>query len=545
MTPAGLPQNEAARLRALDSFEILDTLPEAAYDDITLLASRICGTPIALISLVDRDRQWFKSKVGLAAPETPRDLAFCAHAILRPDNALVVNDTHLDERFRDNPLVTEDPSIRFYAGTPIVTEDGFALGTVCAIDRAPRHLDDTQIAALHSLARLAGALLERGRLAKAEARRVLEEKNRELEYLLALNDQGIDQKSFVDTDYRFRYVNQTFLEYAGQDRAAVIGKPMSAIFGRARFENEIKPLIDRVLAGEKIRLKSVIDYPVHGKRNLDTVSHPIYDDEGKLLGAILSTLDVTETMAQEMRLAHTIEGLEEKTLAQQKFIHILSHDLKEPINTIVNFSSLLAGTESVTMTPRERDFANRILNGGNRMKSLLDDLLELVRLENANLSMGTVDLQTLMVEVRQDLADSLQRANARVEVAPLPTVFAERHLLRVLLQNLVSNGIKFFRPGITPLVSVDAIGVPGGHEIRVADNGIGVPGDQLENIFDMFRRLHSRKAYEGTGLGLATCRRIAELHGGRIWATSTQGQGTCLHLFLPANTIASGKKDTE
>ena len=542
MTPAGLPQDEAARLRALDSFEILDTLPEATYDDITLLASRICGTPIALISLVDRSRQWFKSKVGLAASETPRDLAFCAHAILRPDNALVVNDTHLDERFRDNPLVTEDPSIRFYAGAPIVTEDGFALGTVCAIDRAPRRLDDTQIAALHSLARLAGALLERGRLSRLEARRALEAKNRELEYLLALNDQGIDQKSFVDSDYRFRYVNQTFLDYSGQDRAAVLGKPMAAVFGRTRFDIEIKPLVDRVLAGEKIRHKSIIDYPVRGKRHLDTVSHPIYDSQGRILGAILSTLDITETMAQEARLASTIAGLENKTLAQQKFIHILSHDLKEPINTIVNFSSLLVGADSATMTPRQRDFADRVLNGGHRMKSLLDDLLDLVRLDDTNLEKSPINLNALIEEVRQDLADSMQRASARLEVAPLPIVPGERHLLRVLLQNLVSNGFKFIRPDVAPLVSVEATEISGGHEIRVTDNGIGIPNEQLENIFEMFRRLHSRKAYEGTGLGLATCRRIAELHGGRIWATSTPGQGTCLHLFLPADASTPATK---
>ncbi len=157
---------EAARLAALRSYAILDTLPEQAFDDITLLAAHICDAPIALVSLVDEDRQWFKSHHGLDATETPRDWAFCAHAIATPDAPFVVSDATRDARFRDNPLVIGEPEIRFYVGAPLVTDDGHALGTLCAIDRVPRELTPRQMNCLVALSRQVMAQLELHRVVR-------------------------------------------------------------------------------------------------------------------------------------------------------------------------------------------------------------------------------------------------------------------------------------------------------------------------------------------------------------------------------------------
>lgn len=154
-----IPANEEERLAALRSFQILDTLGESAYDDLTVLATTICEAPIALVSLVDEDRQWFKSKVGLEVDETPRDLAFCAHTILGSE-PMVVPDASQDPRFQNNPLVTGEPHIRLYAGAPITTNDGLNLGTLCVIDQKPRTLEARQIEALKALARQAFSQLE-------------------------------------------------------------------------------------------------------------------------------------------------------------------------------------------------------------------------------------------------------------------------------------------------------------------------------------------------------------------------------------------------
>ena len=167
---------EALRLAALDLYDILDTPTESGFDDIVHIASQICGTPMALISLVDDRQQWFKAAIGVAAPETPRDIAFCAHAIEQQD-VFTVADTQDDVRFAENPLVTGDPNLRFYAGAPLMTPDGLALGTLCVLDNRPRVLTADQSAALQALARQVMSQLE---LRKALAKERADERHRQL-----------------------------------------------------------------------------------------------------------------------------------------------------------------------------------------------------------------------------------------------------------------------------------------------------------------------------------------------------------------------------
>lgn len=159
-------ESEASRQAALDQYEIVDTFAEQAYDDLTSLAADTFGTPIAVIAFLDRDRNWFKSRIGVAATHAPREFALCEHLLLRPGEVLVVNDAATDERFRGNPLVLSDPNIRFYAGAPLVAPSGHVLGAICAIDTKPREAKPAAIEKLVFLAKQVVDELERRRLAR-------------------------------------------------------------------------------------------------------------------------------------------------------------------------------------------------------------------------------------------------------------------------------------------------------------------------------------------------------------------------------------------
>lgn len=186
MSQIQLPNNENARLDALKSYDILDSMPEQDYDDLTSLASEICQTPISLISLIDDQRQWFKSVKGIDIYATPLEHAICSHSILNPNEVFMVDDLREDTRFARNPFVTGGPMIVFYAGVPLVNEDGYPLGSLCVIDTVAKTLSETQVKSLKILAKQVVNLLELRRKNKSleTLKRLLEERNEELELLV-------------------------------------------------------------------------------------------------------------------------------------------------------------------------------------------------------------------------------------------------------------------------------------------------------------------------------------------------------------------------
>lgn len=307
---APTPTNEVERLAALHLLNVLDTPPEKQFDDITRLVATICEVPIALVSLIDRDRQWFKSKFGIDAAETHRDWAFCAHAILG-DSLFVVPDTAADERFRNNALVTGEPNIRFYAGCPLKSSDGFNLGTLCAIDRVPRQLTPVQIDALEILARQVVAQLLLRRQVDELANRLAERNRVEAELraserrFRAIFDSTIQYTGLLDTDGTLLEANRTSLVSAGIDAADVIGRPFwDAIWWahNPALQLELRDGIRRAAAGALVRFEAEHPLADGSVATIDFSISPIRDEDGRVVLLVPEGRDVTDRKRMEMAL---------------------------------------------------------------------------------------------------------------------------------------------------------------------------------------------------------------------------------------------------
>ncbi len=258
---------EEARIQALRGYGILDTLEEQSFNDITMLASFICDAPIALISLVDAERQWFKSRVGLQAAQTPREHAFCAHAILQPSDVMIVNDAMVDPRFLDNPLVTGDPHIRFYAGAPLVTPSGDALGTICVIDRAPRELPARKIEALRALSRQV--------VAQLELRRAIGELDRSATELAAYQDRLESYQRQIET------ANAMLAEQSVTDG-------LTGVRNRRAFDHALQQELARANRERTSISLLLIDVDKFKSYN-DTYGHPAGDEALREVARVLGS----------------------------------------------------------------------------------------------------------------------------------------------------------------------------------------------------------------------------------------------------------------
>ena len=286
MAGAAIAENEAERLAALVATGLLDSEHEAVFDAIVTLAATICAVPMAAISLIDRDRQWFKASVGIDVSETPREDAFCAHTILRPE-PMEIGDACADARFRDNRLVLGEPHIRFYAGVPLTAGDGLALGALCVIDREPRQLDRAQRSSLQQLAQV----IERLFAARVQGLR-------QQQFIVRITDAMPALILYLDHEERVRFANAELGRRAGGDAARVLGWTFRDVCGRGLYQR-VEPQLRRAQAGEDVDFEGSEHL---GGRLVHYQNHylPDRDEQGRVRGVFALTFDVSAQREAEI-----------------------------------------------------------------------------------------------------------------------------------------------------------------------------------------------------------------------------------------------------
>ncbi len=298
MKASTIPANESERLAALQRYKILDTPPEQAFDDLTLLAADICDTPIALISLVDRDRQWFKARVGIDVTETPRDIAFCGHVVANRSTLIVPNATQ-DIRFFDNPLVVQAPDIRFYAGVPLVTHDEYVLGTLCVIDRKPKTLTPQQVERLKALSQLVVSHLE------------LRRKNMELQKLSLVASKTDNLVVVTDAQGRIEWANESFYQVTGYTLEEVMGQKPGHLLQGPETSQEAMAKIRAALRQKQPFAGEILNYTKAGMPYwLYLQMNPIFDETGKLTQYIAIETDITEHKRMTRQLKESRQYLQ-------------------------------------------------------------------------------------------------------------------------------------------------------------------------------------------------------------------------------------------
>jgi PAS domain S-box-containing protein len=346
----------------------------------------------------------------------------------------------------------------------------------------------------------------------------------------ALVEQSQNMMMTVDASERIRFVNFTI---PGLTYEQVIGRSVYDFIVPADHER-CGAVFRKVLETGVPDSYDIRSYADTGPQWYVVRVGPIRD-AGLIVGFTLITTDISNLKTTQFRLEQSNRELEQSNRELESFASVASHDLQEPLRKIQSFGERLKTTAAGALSPEAQDYLERMQSAATRMRRLIEDLLAFARVTSKAQPFTRVNLSTVAREVLSDLEVAIEQSKATVTVGELPTLDADPTQMRQILQNLLSNALKFRRDDAPPRISIEAVvdKESGRCELRVQDNGIGFEEKHADKIFALFQRLHGRGKYEGTGLGLAICRKIAERHGGSIVARSTPGSGSTFVINLP------------
>ncbi|MCX6045796.1 MAG: ATP-binding protein [Chloroflexi bacterium] len=562
---------EVARLQAVNRYNISEISASKLFDDLTFLAAQICQTSIALVTFIDAEHQWLKSKVGVSLTSTPRNIAFCNYTIQQP-TLLVVRDAQLDERFAENPLVTGEPYIRFYAGIPLLTPEGYALGTLCVLDPTPRDLTVQQEQALYALSRQVMVQLESYRHS-AEHQRTAEE----LRKIHELYRQAISSADVVPYQCEYKTNAYVFMGEAIQEITGYTAAEMTpTLFESISLETVLRGETAGLPEAEAVYRNRLGEFQQwrcdkrirmrNGQESwVADSSVEIYGEHGKPIGSIGILMDITERKQTEMALQETNRRLSEalnelqqtqQQLIQQERLHAvgtmasgIAHDFNNLLSPIVGFTELLLlRPESWANQKKVTHYLQTIHLAAKNATRVISRLREFYRHRDEIEPQMPADLHQVIAQAilltqphwkDQALANGIS-VQLETDLQPVPIIKGNEAELQEMLTNLILNAVDEITVEGKIVIRVFAAPHSNGETlqgqsqpyavIEVCDNGMGMDAETQRRCFEPF---FSTKGMYGTGLGLSVVYGIVQRHQGRIEVESTLGQGTTFRIYLP------------
>ncbi|MBX7435477.1 GAF domain-containing protein [Mycobacterium sp. Y57] len=521
--PHPVPADDEARVAALHALELLDTPQEERFDRITRLAREVFDAPIALISLVDSNRQWFKSCDGLNPGETPRGASFCTYAIMG-DEILEVVDARVDPVFANNPSVLDSPHVVFYAGQPVHDPSGHRVGTLCVIDHKPRHLTADQRRQLRDLA--GWVEVEFQAVEVTRAARTAERLRHHLTSVLNATAEGIVA---IDSAGVVTLANPAAEGITGwADGDGLRGRHFhNTVHGQfpdgTPYPAEQCPVSKAIGDGRTLAAVDDVFWRRDGIPVLVSTSAAPLTEDAKKIGGVVVFEDVT---AQR-----EVERLKDE------FVSVISHELRTPLTSIRGSLGLVATGKFGELPSEARMLVDRALRNTERLVRLVTDVLDYERLSSGRLMLNRKEVRVdlLVAQSVETVRDAADASNVRLEVGAIPEleVVVDGDRIVQALVNLLSNAVKFSTEGSVVTVTADVDG--DSVRLHISDTGRGIPAEALDRIFARFAQADASDAREksGTGLGLAITKSIVEAHEGTITVTSSPGVGSTFTLELP------------